>query len=203
MSNPIFYLVYLVLLQGIMAKLQRARSCLMVRGVPGLDGVVPRHARRQAESSDDRHRGWRERGAAGTNDEDEVVRRSHARTRARGLPAPKAQRSEHLHREVRHKVHPNKTGSIQVSRARSLSVRKFDSLALENEADQKSARTADDNKNQAASESLPETETKTKRCTVNRTSGDSPANPSVDSSTDTLIPNNDSVVPVANGEKEV
>lgn len=41
-----------------------------------------------------------------------------------------------------------------------------------------------------------------KRDIVNQTSSDSPANPSVDSSTDTLIPNNDSVSPVVNGEKE-
>jgi len=75
-------------------------------------------------------------------------------------------------------------------------------LALENDTDQKSAKNVDDNKIQAVSESLSETETKTKRCTVNQTSSDSPANPSVDSSTDTLIPN-DSVVPVMNGEKEV
>lgn len=51
-------------------------------------------------------------------------------------------------------------------------------------------------------ENLSEIETKTKRDIVNQTSSDSPANPSVDSSTDTLIPNNDSVVPVVNGEKE-
>lgn len=68
--------------------------------------------------------------------------------------------------------------------------------------DQKNARRMDDNKNKAADENLLETELKTKR-TVNQTSNDSPANPSVDSSTDTLIPNNDSAVAVVNGEKEV
>lgn len=80
--------------------------------------------------------------------------------------------------------------------------RKFDSLAFETEADQKSIKNIDDNKNEAMNENLSETETKIKRDTVNQTSSDSPANPSVDSSTDTLIPNNDSVVPVVNGEKE-
>lgn len=89
------------------------------------------------------------------------------------------------------------------SHAYVLCHRKFDTLALESDADQKSAKNADDNKNQAANETLSETETRTKRCTVNQTSGDSPANPSVDSSTDTLIPNNDSVTPVTNREKEV
>ncbi|CAL1679268.1 unnamed protein product [Lasius platythorax] len=81
--------------------------------------------------------------------------------------------------------------------------KKFDSLALETETDQKSARNVDDNKNEAANENSLETETKTKRCTANQTSNDSPANPSVDSSTDTLIPNNDSAIAVVNGEKEV
>lgn len=81
--------------------------------------------------------------------------------------------------------------------------RKFDSLALETETDQKSARNVDDNKNEAANENSLDIETKTKRCTANQTSNDSPANPSVDSSTDTLIPNNDSAIAVVNGEKEV
>lgn len=58
-----------------------------------------------------------------------------------------------------------------------------------------------DNKNQVANENLSETEIRAKD-TVNQTSSDSPANPSVDSSTDTLIPNNDSIIPVVNGEKE-
>lgn len=60
----------------------------------------------------------------------------------------------------------------------------------------------DDNKNEAANENSLESEIKTKRCTMNQTSNDSPANPSVDSSTDTLIPN-DSAIAVINGEKEV
>lgn len=59
----------------------------------------------------------------------------------------------------------------------------------------------DNNKNEAANKNSLESETKTKRCTI-QTSNDSPANPSVDSSTDTLIPN-DSTVAVINGEKEV
>lgn len=63
-------------------------------------------------------------------------------------------------------------------------------------------KNVDDNKNQTANENLSETEIRTKQDTINQTSGDSPANPSVDSSTDTLIPNNDSIVPVMNGEKE-
>jgi len=58
----------------------------------------------------------------------------------------------------------------------------------------------DDNKNQA-NENLSETEIRTKQNTINQISSDSPANPSVDSSTDTLIPN-DSVVPIVNGEKK-
>lgn len=59
-----------------------------------------------------------------------------------------------------------------------------------------------DDKNEATNENLSETETRQKPDTVHQTSNDSPANPSVDSSTDTLIPNNDSVIPVVNGEKE-
>lgn len=60
----------------------------------------------------------------------------------------------------------------------------------------------DNNKNEAEIENLSETETRQKPDTVHQTSSDSPANPSVDSSTDTLIPNNDSVISVVNGEKE-
>lgn len=81
--------------------------------------------------------------------------------------------------------------------------RKFDTLTLETETDQKNTKIMDDNKNEAVNENSLETEAKTKRCTVNQTSNDSPANPSVDSSTDTLIPNNDSAIAVINGEKEV
>lgn len=81
--------------------------------------------------------------------------------------------------------------------------RKFDSLTLETETDQKDSKNVDDNQNRAASENLSETDVKLKKCNVNQTSSDSPANPSVDSSTDTLIPNNDSVVPAINDEKEV
>lgn len=78
--------------------------------------------------------------------------------------------------------------------------RKFDSLALETEMDKKNVKY--DNKNETVNENLSETEIRTKRDIINQTSNDSPANPSVDSSTDTLIPNNDSVVPVVNEEKE-
>lgn len=60
-----------------------------------------------------------------------------------------------------------------------------------------------DNKNQATSGNLSETDIKLKNCTVNQTCSDSPANPSVDSSTDTLIPNNDTVVTAVNEEKEM
>lgn len=74
---------------------------------------------------------------------------------------------------------------------------------LETETDQKNVKNVDDNKNQAANENSSETEIRSKRGTINQTSSDSPANPSVDSSTDTLIPNNDSIVPVVNGEKEM
>lgn len=63
-------------------------------------------------------------------------------------------------------------------------------------------KNVDDNKNQAANETSPKPETENKRCTINQTSNDLPANPSVDSSTDTLIPNNDSVTAVK-GEKEM
>jgi len=59
-----------------------------------------------------------------------------------------------------------------------------------------------DNKNEIVNENLSETEIRTNgRDIINQISNDSPANPSVDSSTDTLIPNNDSV-PVMNEEKE-
>jgi len=75
-------------------------------------------------------------------------------------------------------------------------------LALETETDQKSVKNVDSKKNQDANENSSETESKIKRCTTNQVSSDSPANPSVDSSTDTLIPNNDSVVAAVNGEKE-
>ncbi|KYN28958.1 Myotubularin-related protein 3 [Trachymyrmex cornetzi] len=78
--------------------------------------------------------------------------------------------------------------------------KKFDSLALETEMDKKNVKY--DNKNETVNENLSETEIRTKRDIINQTSNDSPANPSVDSSTDTLIPNNDSVVPVVNEEKE-
>ncbi|EFN79213.1 Myotubularin-related protein 3 [Harpegnathos saltator] len=82
--------------------------------------------------------------------------------------------------------------------------KKFDSLTLETETDQKDAKSVDvDNKNEAASENLSETDINLTKCNANQTSSDSPANPSVDSSTDTLIPNNDSVVPATNDEKEV
>lgn len=80
--------------------------------------------------------------------------------------------------------------------------RKFDSLTLETEMDQKDAKNVDDNQNRAGSENLSETDIKLKKYDANQTSSDSPANPSVDSSTDTLIPN-DSVVPVTNDEKEM
>lgn len=75
-------------------------------------------------------------------------------------------------------------------------------MALETETDQKSVKNVDSKKNQDANENLSETESKLKRCTTNQVSSDSPANPSVDSSTDTLIPNNDTVVTAVNGEKE-
>ncbi|XP_036149001.1 myotubularin-related protein 3 isoform X4 [Monomorium pharaonis] len=79
--------------------------------------------------------------------------------------------------------------------------KKFDSLALET-GTEKSMRNMDDSKNQVTSENLSETETRTKR-NINKKFSDSPANPSVDSSTDTLIPNNDSVGLLVNGQKEV
>ncbi|XP_012062097.1 PREDICTED: myotubularin-related protein 3-like, partial [Atta cephalotes] len=78
--------------------------------------------------------------------------------------------------------------------------KKFDSLALETEMDKKNVKY--DNKNEIVNENLSETEIRTKQDIINQISNDSPANPSVDSSTDTLIPNNDSVVPVMNEEKE-
>ncbi|XP_047352188.1 myotubularin-related protein 3 isoform X1 [Vespa velutina] len=85
----------------------------------------------------------------------------------------------------------------------SISVeKKFDSLNLEVEAE-KIVNNVDDNKFETVEADPSETDIKTKQYITVQASSESPANPSVDSSTDTLIPNNDSLVSVVNGEKEI
>lgn len=68
---------------------------------------------------------------------------------------------------------------------------------------EKLVNNVDDNKFEAVEADPLETDIKTKQYTTVQASSESPANPSVDSSTDTLIPNNDSLVSVVNGEKEM
>lgn len=86
----------------------------------------------------------------------------------------------------------------------SISVeKKFDSLTLDGtETEQKAVNNAEDSKVKTVEGNAVEGDVKTKQYAATQTSSESPVNPSVDSSTDTLIPNNDSLIGVTNNQQE-
>ncbi|XP_066601319.1 myotubularin-related protein 3 [Prorops nasuta] len=79
--------------------------------------------------------------------------------------------------------------------------KKFDSLGLESEGE-KTSQNVDDDKAEEDENSL-DNSAKTHQLGTVQTSSDSPANPSVDSSTDTLIPNNDNFSALNKGKEAV
>ena len=75
--------------------------------------------------------------------------------------------------------------------------RKFDSLTLDSETGEKGKHNCTENCiiDDTVEKDTTENQNKTQNCTTTtQTSNDSPVNPSVDSSTDTLIPSNDSLL---------
>lgn len=76
-------------------------------------------------------------------------------------------------------------------------------MNLENESDKTEVNEADDeSKVQIIGESTPETDFRMNGYSGNQLSSDSPANPSVDSSTDTLIPISEPAVVAVNGDND-
>ncbi|XP_012270796.1 myotubularin-related protein 4 isoform X2 [Orussus abietinus] len=79
--------------------------------------------------------------------------------------------------------------------------KKFDWLNFEGDME-KVGNNVDESEARSADESSPETDVYVKNLYKASMVNELPANPSVDSSTDTLIPNNDQAVGITNGEKE-
>ncbi|XP_043288971.1 myotubularin-related protein 4 isoform X2 [Venturia canescens] len=82
--------------------------------------------------------------------------------------------------------------------------KKFDSITLENESEKTETNgTDDENKVQLVTDTcVPETEVRVNGYNANQLSSESTANPSVDSSTDTLIPTSEPANVTVNGETE-
>ncbi|XP_024939263.1 myotubularin-related protein 3 isoform X3 [Cephus cinctus] len=81
--------------------------------------------------------------------------------------------------------------------------KKFDSLNIDNEVEKIEENTNEIRIPEVNGDDTPEKAAEKNRYTTNEVSSDSPANPSVDSSTDTIIPNIDLTVDVVNGEKDM